>query len=174
MALVAAASKGLGYASALGLASEEAKVAIFSRSQEAIQQAAAKITAETGAEVLPLVADVTQQEDLARVVEATITRFGALHILVPNSGGPPPGTFEQLDEAKWQQALDSTLFSTTRLIQHALPHLKAAGWGRIVVITSKYCQAADCGLIAVQYGARGHRRPVENAVTGIRSVWHYR
>jgi 3-oxoacyl-[acyl-carrier protein] reductase len=147
VAIVTAASKGLGYASALGLAQEGAKVAICARSEQDIQQAAATIRNETGADVLPLTADVTKKEDLARVVEATVAQFGGVHILVPNSGGPSPGTFETLDEEKWQQALDSTLFSTTRLIQYALPHLKAAGWGRIVVITSTSAKQPIAGLL---------------------------
>ena len=147
VAFVAAASKGLGYACALGLAREGAKVAICARTQADIESAAMRIRAETGAEVLPLVADVTLAGDLDRVVEQTVSQFGALHILVPNSGGPPAGTFETLDEAKWQSALDSTLFGTTRLIQAALPHMKAAGWGRIVVITSTSARQPIPGLL---------------------------
>jgi len=147
VALVAAASKGLGYATALGLAKEGVKVAVCSRTVGDIRAAAERIAAETGAEVLPLVADVTQADDLARIVEETVAKFGALHILVPNSGGPPAGTFETLDESKWQAALDSTLFSTSRLIRAALPHLKAAGWGRIVVITSTSVRQPIPGLL---------------------------
>lgn len=136
VALVAAASKGLGYATALGLAREGARVAISARTEADVQKAAAAITAETGAETLPIAADITKPEDIRRMVAETVAEFGGLHIIVPNSGGPPPGTFETLDEEKWRSALDSTLFGTTRLIQEALPHLKAVGWGRIVVITS--------------------------------------
>jgi len=147
VALVAAASKGLGYACALGMAREGAKVAICARTQVDIETAAKAIGAETGAEVLPLVADVTQAADLVRAVEETVARFGALHILVPNSGGPPAGTFETLDETQWQSALDSTLFGTTRLIHSALPHMKAAGWGRIVVITSTTARQPIPGLL---------------------------
>ncbi len=147
VALVCAASKGLGYASALCLAREGARVAICSRSAEAIESAAKKIRQETGAEVLALTADVTHAADLERIVQETVAHFGALHILVPNSGGPPAGTFETLDEEKWQMALDSTLFSTTRLIRAALPHLKAEGWGRIVVITSTSVRQPIPGLL---------------------------
>jgi 3-oxoacyl-[acyl-carrier protein] reductase len=147
VALVAAASKGLGYATALGLAREGAKVALCSRTPEAIRQAADTIAKETGADVLPIAADVTNAADIARMVEEAVAKFGALHIVVPNSGGPPAGTFETLDEAKWQQALDSTLLSTARLIRAALPHLKTAGWGRIVVITSTSVRQPIPGLL---------------------------
>ncbi len=147
VALVAAASKGLGYACALGLAREGAKVALCARTQEEIERAAQRIADETGAQTLPIAADVTRPEDLDRMVEQTTARFGALHIVVPNSGGPPPGTFEMLDEEKWQLAIDSTLLSTTRLIRAALPHLKQAGWGRIVVITSTSVKQPISGLL---------------------------
>jgi 3-oxoacyl-[acyl-carrier protein] reductase len=136
VALVAAASKGLGYACALELAREGAKVALSSRSQEAIRDAAERITQETGAETLPIVADVTQAAEVERMVAETVARFGALHIIVANSGGPPPGTFETLTEAQWQTGLDSTLYTLTRMVYAALPYLKAAQWGRILVITS--------------------------------------
>src|SRR5689334_14035734 len=120
VALVTAASKGLGFASALGLAAEGAKVAICSRSEEGITTAAKEIAEVTGAEVLPLTGDVTSAEDIERCVSATVERFGGLHVLVSNSGGPPAGTFETLEESKWEEALDSTLRSTTRLVRAAL------------------------------------------------------
>jgi 3-oxoacyl-[acyl-carrier protein] reductase len=147
VALVAAASKGLGYACALGLAREGAKVALCARTEEAIRNAARTIHAETGADVLPIAADVTKAEDIERMVAETVAQFGGLHIVIPNSGGPPPGTFETLDEEKWQSALDSTLFSTTRLIRAALPHLKTSGGGRIVVITSTSVKQPIPGLL---------------------------
>ncbi|MCX6380314.1 MAG: SDR family oxidoreductase [Armatimonadetes bacterium] len=147
VALVCAASKGLGYASALCLAREGAKIAICSRTKEAIEAAAQRIREETGAEVLPLVADVTKPEDLDRVVQETTTHFGTVHILVPNSGGPPAGTFETLDDSKWEIALDSTLRSTIHLVRAVLPNMKAQGWGRIIVITSTSAKQPIAGLL---------------------------
>lgn len=147
VALVAAASKGLGYASALGLAREGASVAICSRDENAIKDAAARIQAETGQAVLPLVADVTQERHVVRAVQETAAHFGTLHIVVPNSGGPPAGTFETLGADKWQMALDSTLFSTTTFIREALSLMKDAGWGRIVVITSSSVKQPIPGLL---------------------------
>ena len=146
-ALVGAASKGLGYASALGLAQEGVKVAICSRTEADIQDAARRIREATGSDVLPLVADVSKAEDLGRIVEQTIAVFGSLDILVSNSGGPPAGTFESLSEEQWQSALDSTLFSTTRLVRAALPGMKASGWGRIIVITSTSVRQPIAGLL---------------------------
>ncbi|MCS6777903.1 MAG: SDR family oxidoreductase [Chloroherpetonaceae bacterium] len=145
IALVTAASKGLGFAAALALAREGVQIAICSRSEQNIHNAASQIRELTGESVLPIVADVTRPEDVARSVQETVDHFGGLHILVCNSGGPPAGTFESLEEAQWQQALDSTLFSTTRLIRSALPHLR--GWGRIIVITSTSVKQPIPGLL---------------------------
>ena len=136
VALVTAASKGLGFATAMGLAREGARVAICSRNEHAVRDAAEALRRETGAEVLGLHADVTLTSDLNRIVEQTVDHFGSLQIVVSNSGGPPAGTFETLDAEKWTLALDSTLLSTARLIEASLPHLKSSGWGRILVITS--------------------------------------
>ncbi len=147
VAFVAAASKGLGYAVALGLAKEGAKVAICSRTQTEIESAAERIRRQTGAEVLPLVVDVTQAGEIEQAIAATVERFGELEIVVPNSGGPPAGTFESLTAEGWQAGLDSTLYVTTRLISASLPYLKKAGWGRIVVITSSSVKQPIPGLL---------------------------
>lgn len=136
VALVAAASRGLGKAVATALAEEGARVAIFSRHQEAIAAAAAEVRSHTGAEVLPLAADVNRPEDLERVIRATIERWGRLDILVNNAGGPPPGTFDSLTEEQWQQAINLTLMSAVRLTRVALPHLRTQGGGRIINLTS--------------------------------------
>jgi 3-oxoacyl-[acyl-carrier protein] reductase len=136
VALVAAASRGLGKAVATVLAEEGARVAIFSRHQEAIDAAAADVRRATGAEVLPLAADVNRSEDLERVVRATVDRFGRLDILVNNAGGPPPGTFATLSDEQWQQAVNLTLMSVIRLTRLALPHLRTQGGGRIINLTS--------------------------------------
>lgn len=147
VALVAAASKGLGYATALGLAREGASVAICSRNEASIKEAAERIKTETEQDVLPIVADVTQERHIVRAVQETVTHFGTLHIIIPNSGGPPAGTFESLSSDKWQEALDSTLFSLTTFVREALPHFKDAGWGRIVVITSTSVKQPIPGLL---------------------------
>jgi 3-oxoacyl-[acyl-carrier protein] reductase len=147
VALVAAASKGLGYATALGLAREGARVAICSRTEADIVAAAERIARETGADVAPLVADVTRAEDAERMVNETVARFGSLHILVPNSGGPPAGTFESLTPEQWQAGLDSTLYAAVRMIRAGLPHMKEAQWGRIVVITSTSVRQPISGLL---------------------------
>ncbi|HEU5424551.1 MAG TPA: SDR family oxidoreductase [Nitrolancea sp.] len=134
-ALVAAASKGLGKAVATELAREGARVAIFSRDAERIQQTADEIRQATGAEVLPLVADARQPGDIERVVEQTVKQFGGLDILVTNAGGPPPGTFESFSAQDFLDAIELNLMSTIRMAKAAVPHMKEHG-GSIVTITS--------------------------------------
>ncbi len=147
VALVAAASKGLGYAAAIGLAREGARVAICSRTEADIQQAAANIKLDCGEDVLPLICDVTKPDEIKNAVAQTAIHFGNLHIIIPNSGGPAAGTFENLTEEQWSSALDSTLFSTVNMVREALPHMKSAGWGRVVVITSTSARQPIPGLL---------------------------
>jgi 3-oxoacyl-[acyl-carrier protein] reductase len=123
VALVTAASKGLGKATALQFAREEAKVALCARSDLA-DRAADDIRRETNAKMLAVRADVTQPADVERLIDATVERFGGLDILVTNAGGPPSGTFDNFDMDAWQKAVDLTLLSAVRLIKIALPYLR--------------------------------------------------
>ncbi|QLE54534.1 SDR family oxidoreductase [Nostoc sp. TCL26-01] len=135
VALVIAASKGLGKATAWQFAREGARVAISARS-ELINQAAAEITSQTGQEVLAMRADVTQPADIERVIDTTVEKFGGLDILVTNAGGPPAGTFDDTDITTWEAAVNLTLLSTVRLIKYALPHLRQSTAPAILTITS--------------------------------------
>jgi 3-oxoacyl-[acyl-carrier protein] reductase len=135
IALVTAASKGLGKATALQFAREGAKVAICARS-ELVDKAAVEIESETGQDVLALRADVTQQADIERSLDTTVEKFGGLDILVTNAGGPPAGTFDDLELAAWEASVDLTLLSTVRLIKYALPHLRQSAAPAILTITS--------------------------------------
>ncbi len=136
VALVAAASKGLGRAVAEEFAREGARVAICSRDESAIRSAADGIAKTTGGEVLALAADVGTLAGCEKFVNAALGRFGAIDVLVVNAGGPPPGRFDDLDDAAWQKAVDVTLFSAVRLTRQVLPALRKAGGGSIVYMTS--------------------------------------
>ncbi len=158
VACVAAASSGLGKASALELAREGARVAICARHRDRLEQAAREIETETGSEVLPVVADVTQPEDAAQFIQAAVDRWGRLDILVTNAGGPPAGKFEDFDEQAWLDAFNLNFLSTARLIYAALPHLRKAGGGRIITITSVSAKQVLPNLIlsnAVRAGVHG-------------------
>lgn len=135
-AFVAGASKGLGWAVARELAREGANVAICSRSDESVHPAAERIAAETGAQVRGFAVDVTDAAQVERAVAATVEQFGGLHILVANAGGAPAGKFDALDEAQWRAGWELNFMSTVHLVRSALPHMRAAQWGRIVTITS--------------------------------------
>lgn len=135
VALVAAASKGLGRASAAALAAEGAHVVMCSRG-EAIEAAAAEIRKETGALVAAVRADVTKAADIERFVGTARDRFGRIDILVINAGGPPPGRFLDFTPEDWEAAVQLTLMSAVRLCYAVVPHMRAGGSGSIVAIES--------------------------------------
>src|SRR5262245_6348679 len=120
VAAVAAASKGLGKASALELAREGCAVAICARDEAALSATAQEIRDATGARVVSVVADMTKAVDITRFIETTKRELGDPLILVTNAGGPPGGYFEQFDDAAWERAFNLTLMSTVRLIRAAL------------------------------------------------------
>ncbi len=135
-ALVLAASRGLGYACARGLAAEGCRVVICSRDEGRIHAAADQIRQETGAEVTALVADVSSPDEAARLVEAAVAAYGGLEIVLHNAGGPPAGAFLGTTEAQWAQAFQQNLMSFVRLVQAAVPEMRKAGYGRILTIAS--------------------------------------
>lgn len=147
VAVVTAASKGLGKAVATGFADEGATVAICGRNTETIEATADEIRQVTNGEVLAVQADVTNPDDVSRFIETTIDTFGRVDTLVCNAGGPPPGTFAELGEAEWDQAVQLTLMSAVRLIRSSLPHLKESGQGRIVCMSSSSIKQPINGLI---------------------------
>ena len=135
-ALVAGSSRGLGYAIAHTLASEGCQVAINSRDEEKITAAARKLCAETGSKVIGLAGDVADPQVPTRLVEQTVEALGGLDLLVTNSGGPPSGKFEGLDDNAWQLAVDLTLLSHVRMIRAALPNLRQSACASVLTITS--------------------------------------
>jgi 3-oxoacyl-[acyl-carrier protein] reductase len=136
VALVTAASKGMGKASAMGLAAEGAKVVMCARTESDLKTAAEEIRAKTKAEVLAMPADVTKKDDVAALVDRAIKAFGHIDILVANAGGPPRGYFEDMTDEQWQGAFDVLLLSVVRLVRAVLPSMKARRWGRILTIQS--------------------------------------
>lgn len=135
-AAVAAASAGLGFASALTLAQEGCRVAICARNEDRLQAAADRIREETGSEVLALVADMSDAEAPGAFIQAAADRFGGLDIVVANAGGPPSGEFADKTDSEWALALQLNLMSAVRLFRSALPHVTASDQGRLVAITS--------------------------------------
>ena len=137
VAVVAASSKGLGKAVALTLAREGALVTVNGRDADSLKATADEIRAETGADVLEIVGDMTNADDIARLISETAEKRGGLDILVCNAGGPPSGTFASFpDDKPWLDAINLNLMSTLRLIRASLPHLEARGGGSITNIVS--------------------------------------
>lgn len=136
VALVAAASQGMGRATALTLAMEGCKLAMCARNQGPLDAAADAIRKETGAEILAFRADVSRAADIGALVNAATVSFGGVDLLVTNAGGPPTGRLESLTEEQWSQAYELTFQSAARLIRACLPSMRARGAGAIVAITS--------------------------------------
>src|SRR5487761_2430095 len=141
VAMVAGASRGLGYAVARALAEEGVKGSIASRDAAAVAAAGQKIAQETGAEVLAVAADVSSAQAIEQWHQKTLEKFGGIDLLLTNSGGPPPGATLTFDDAAWQKAFELLLMSAVRMIRLAAPSMAAPprrerGGGSIVLPTS--------------------------------------
>lgn len=137
VAMVAAASKGLGKASALALAREGCKVSICGRDPQILAAVLKELEiAGPNARHLAVPCDVSRDEDLKRWHHATVDKLGLVDILVTNTGGPPAATFQALTEEQWASGVQSTLMNVVRLCRLVLPSMQARRWGRIVHITS--------------------------------------
>ncbi len=134
--LLAGASRGLGYAVARQLAAAGATVVLGSRDGQAVAQAVAELSAETGAKVGGGELDMADARSIAQWVAAAAERHGAVHGVLVNAGGPPPGGFDQFDDSDWQAAFNLTLMSAVRLVRETLPHLRASGGGAVLMLTS--------------------------------------
>ena len=136
VALVLAASKGLGKASALALSAEGAKVVISSRNADELRKTAAEIQEQTGNQVIAIAADVSVAEQVTVLIKKTVDAFGRVDVLLNNAGGPPFDRFENFDDEQWQKAFELSLLSFARTAREALPYMKKAGSGRIINIIS--------------------------------------
>lgn len=135
-ALVAASSRGLGFAVARELAAEGVNLVICARGGSELRSAAEKIAESTGADVLPVAGDLSDSSDIERIVNAGLERFAQIDILVTNSGGPPAGTFENLARENWDTAVRGLLLDVVEMTRLVLPGMKERRWGRILNVTS--------------------------------------
>lgn len=135
VALVTAASRGLGKATAREFAREGAQVAMCARSDR-IEVAAREIAEETGARVLALLADLSQPDDIEALVAATLEQLGKIDILFLNAGGPKPGGFLSFTPEDWESTANLTLMSTVRLCYAVIPHMLQQGEGSILTSQS--------------------------------------
>jgi 3-oxoacyl-[acyl-carrier protein] reductase len=136
VAIVLAASKGLGRAIATALSAEGAKVIIGSRNEAELKKTANEISTKTGNEVFAIAVDVSNADETDNLIKKAAGKFGRIDILVNNSGGPPFNKFENFTDEDWEQAFGLTLKSFARLSRSVLPYMKEAGSGRIINIIS--------------------------------------
>ena len=146
MAVVTGASRGIGRAVAAGLGAAGARVALCARGRADLEGAAAALRAK-GVDVLAHMADVSEGDGVAGLAQAAKDRWGSLDVVVASAGGPPPGGFEECDDAAWRAATDLTLMSVVRTARAAFPHLKASGQGRFISILSTTVKEPQAGML---------------------------
>jgi 3-oxoacyl-[acyl-carrier protein] reductase len=134
VAMVAAASKGIGKACALALAEEGCRVSICARGEEELENARAE--AASRSEALAVVADLSLPESIEDWYQQTLSRFGQVDILITNTGGPPVARFMELTDEQWQVGVESTLMNVVRLSRLVIPRMQAQRWGRLIHLTS--------------------------------------
>ena len=170
-ALLTAAGSGLGKACAMALAAEGANVVISDVRQEALDATSKEIAALGRGQAHGVLADITRNDDVVRLVDGVVARYGRLDILVVSTGFLPKGQLLDLPDADWGRGLDMALLSSVRLSRAALPHMLKRKWGRIVLLTSTSVKqplgemamssvgrigvAALSKLIANQFSAQG-------------------
>lgn len=165
VAIVAAASKGLGRAVAEELAREGAQVAICARTPATLAETAAEIRKSTGREVFHQPLDVSDSTAIASFVSAVEARFRRLDICVTNSGGPPSNSFESTKPEEWRSAVDQLLMSTVFFAREALPRMQKNKWGRFITITSSAVKQPVDGLLlsnSVRAAVAGLARTLAN------------
>ncbi len=148
-AIVCGASAGLGRATATALAREGAVVVIAARGEDRLRKTADEMAAETGAEIIPVAADVTTEAGRAAVLEAC----PAPDILINNAGGPPPGDFRAWGRDEWIKAIDANMLSAIFLIQATIDGMIERKFGRVVNITSHMVKQ-PASILGLSNGAR--------------------
>lgn len=136
IAVVSGSSRGLGFATAVLLAEEGARVVINGRSEAQLSEAARSIQARTGGDVFPIAGDVSRAELARGLIEKAAGHYGGIDILVTNSGGPPAGRFESFSDEDWLKTVELNFFSHLRLIRAALPYLRRSSSPAVLTITS--------------------------------------
>ena len=167
VALVAAGSRGIGFACALELAREGARVFLCSREAQHASEAAQKIHEETGADVAGIAADVTNEDQVRAFVNLALERAGKIDICVTNAGGPPAKTFAETELDVFRQAFELNALSAIRFAKLVVPGMLERKWGRIINITSVSVKQPIDGLLlsnTVRAGLTGFAKTLSNEV----------
>lgn len=134
--IVAAASQGLGRATAEAFAAEGANIAMCARKVDALHATADEIAKRFGVGVFAHATDVTIPEEVEAFVGLTLEKMGRVDICVTNAGGPPAKLFAQTSTEEWQRALSLSFLSVVNFARVVLPEMQKQRWGRLVTITS--------------------------------------
>ncbi len=167
VALVAASSKGLGRAVADEMGAEGASLVMCARDPGPLDEAKQAISESCGVDVVAVPADLSDPEQLDRVVADGLGHFGKIDILVTNTGGPPAGPFEDHSREVWQDAVRQNLDSVVNLTRAVLPGMKERRWGRILNITSIAVKQPVDGLMlsnSIRAAVTGFARTLANEV----------
>ena len=165
--LVSAGSNGIGKAIACAFQLAGAKVAICARGQEQLQAAQQEMQAMTGEPVLAYITDLSLAQDISKMMDDLLEKWGAVDVLVNNAGGPPPGNHDSISDEQWSTAFDLTLRSAVRLTNWVLPGMKDTGSGRIINLSSYSAkQPMDSMLLSnsLRLGALGWAKTLANEV----------
>lgn len=138
-AVVTAASQGLGKAIATELLREGCEVVIASRNIDKLTSTRHELIATLGisdSRLHVIAADVTKESDITNLITQSVEIMGGIDRLVTNAGGPPAGTFDQINDEQWVAAVNQNLMSVVRLIRETLPHMRAQGGGKILNVSS--------------------------------------
>jgi 3-oxoacyl-[acyl-carrier protein] reductase len=146
VALVAASSKGLGKACAIGLAAEGAHVVMCARNRAELERAADEARQQASGKVIAVPCDVSRADDIAALFAQAREQCGEIDVLVINAGGPPPVPLDELTDEHWLAAFELTHLSAVRMVRHVLPAMRRRKWGRILAIESSSVKQPVAGL----------------------------
>lgn len=165
VAIITGASKGIGKAIAFNFAKEKANITICSRNIKNLKQVSETIGENTNSKVLPVQTDLEKHEDIQKMVNKTLDKFGRIDVLVNNTGGPPPVKFIDTDEKQWLKAVDQLLMSIINCCYEVIPMMKKQGCGRIINMTSIAAKQPIDNLIlsnTIRSGIHGLTKTLSN------------
>ncbi len=167
LALVTAASQGLGKAAAIELAKEGCNLVVCSSNEEKIVKAAKEIEKISTSKVTAIKADLSDDNQIELLFNQIKKDFSGVDIVVNNAGGPPLSTFDSVSDEDWQRAFDLTMMSSLRISRLALPHMKKNRWGRIINISSYSVKTPVSGLFisnTIRLGVLGWAKALSDEV----------
>ncbi len=171
VALVGASGGGLGLATAVRLAQEGCDIALCDLKEDKLEKALTAVkAANSDVRVFSYPVDLTKAESIENLLNSVHNDLGTVSILVTNSGGPPPGTFDTADDAKWEFAYQLTFMSAVRLIRGVLPGMKKQKWGRIINFTSRALREPIGNLMisnAVRLAVAGMAKTLASEIGGL-------